>query len=89
LGKPTGFLEFGRCAMGSRPPLERIGDWSEAHPPLDPATLTEQAARCMDCGVPFCHAGTLISGMVSGCPINNLVPEIGRASWRERVYVQV
>jgi len=87
MGKPTGFMEFGRRAMGSRPPLERIGDWSEAHPPLDPATLTEQAARCMDCGVPFCHTGTLISGMASGCPINNLIPEwndlVYRGQWRE------
>ncbi|HEY4944628.1 MAG TPA: glutamate synthase subunit beta, partial [Candidatus Limnocylindrales bacterium] len=87
MGKPTGFIEFGRHAMGSRPPLERIGDWREAHPPLDPATLTEQAARCMDCGVPFCHTGILISGMASGCPINNLIPEwndlVYRGQWRE------
>jgi glutamate synthase (NADPH/NADH) small chain len=87
MGKPTGFIEFGRRAMHSRPPLERIRDWNEAHPPLDAATLTEQAARCMDCGVPFCHTGILVSGMASGCPINNLIPEwndlIYRGQWRE------
>jgi glutamate synthase (NADPH/NADH) small chain len=87
MGKPTGFIEFERHALGSRPPLERIRDWHESHPPLDAATLTEQAARCMDCGVPFCHTGILISGMASGCPINNLIPEwndlVYRGQWRE------
>jgi glutamate synthase (NADPH/NADH) small chain len=87
MGKPTGFMEFGRRTRGSRPPLERIRDWSEANPPLNPTTLTEQAARCMDCGIPFCHTGTLISGMASGCPINNLIPEwndlVHRGQWRE------
>ena len=87
MGKPTGFMEFGRRAIENRPPLERIRDWKEAHPPLDAATLTQQAARCMDCGVPFCHTGTLISGVASGCPINNLIPEwndlVYRGQWRE------
>ncbi len=87
MGKPTGFMEFGRRAIENRPPLERIRDWKEAHPPLDTATLTQQAARCMDCGVPFCHTGTLISGVASGCPINNLIPEwndlVYRGQWRE------
>jgi glutamate synthase (NADPH/NADH) small chain len=87
MGKPTGFMEFGRRAIENRPPLERIRDWREAHPPLDQATLTQQAARCMDCGVPFCHTGTLISGVASGCPINNLIPEwndlVYRGQWRE------
>ena len=87
MGKPTGFMEFGRRAMHGRPPLERIRDWNEGHPPLDAVTLTEQAARCMDCGVPFCHTGILVSGMASGCPINNLIPEwndlVYRRQWRE------
>ena len=87
MGKPTGFMEFGRHVLGNRPPLERIHDWNEGHPPLDAAILTQQAARCMDCGVPFCHTGTLISGMASGCPINNLIPEwndlVYRGQWRE------
>ena len=87
MGKPTGFMEFGRRAMASRPPLERIRDWNESHPPLEMATLTQQAARCMDCGVPFCHTGILVSGMASGCPINNLIPEwndlVYRGQWQE------
>ncbi len=81
MGKPTGFLEFGREALANRPPLERIRDWNEGHPALGPSVLTEQAARCMDCGIPFCHTGVLISGMASGCPINNLIPE-----WNDLVY---
>jgi glutamate synthase (NADPH/NADH) small chain len=87
MGKPTGFIDYPREAVRGRPPLERIRDWSEAHPPLAAVTLVQQAARCMDCGVPFCHTGTLISGMASGCPINNLIPEwndlVYRGQWRE------
>ena len=81
MGKPTGFIEFARRPMPTRPPLERIHDWSEAHPHLPVEVLNEQAARCMDCGIPYCHTGTLISGMASGCPTNNLVPE-----WNDLVY---
>ncbi len=87
MGRPTGFLEFERQVPGGRPPLERIADWSEAHPALDASALTQQAARCMDCGIPYCHSGVLISGMASGCPINNLVPEwndlVYRGQWQE------
>ncbi len=87
MGKPTGFIEIARRGMPSRPPLERIRDWSEDHPHLTEAQLSEQGARCMDCGVPFCHTGALISGMASGCPLNNLVPEwndmVYRGQWRE------
>src|SRR5947208_4744844 len=54
---------------------------------MEEAKLQQQAARCMDCGIPFCHTGTLISGMASGCPINNLIPEwndlVYRGLWRE------
>ena len=68
-------------------PLERIHDWSEAHPRLSDGELADQGARCMDCGIPFCHTGVLISGMASGCPINNLIPEwndlVYRGQWRE------
>ena len=87
MGKPAGFIEFPRESIHGRPPLERIRDWSEAHPSLDDGTLTRQAARCMDCGVPFCHTGKLLSGMASGCPVNNLIPEwndlVYRGQWRE------
>ena len=87
MGKATGFLEYARRTPEARPPLERIRDWREAHPHLDEPSLGEQAARCMDCGVPFCHTGTIVNGMASGCPVNNLVPEwndlVYRGQWRE------
>ena len=87
MGRQTAFIEIQRRPSPSRPPLERIRDWSEAHPHLDDVELGDQAARCMDCGIPFCHTGTLISGMASGCPINNLIPEwndlVYRGQWQE------
>jgi glutamate synthase (NADPH) small chain len=87
MGKPTGFIEYHREVPADRPPLERIRDWSEFHLHMPEPALKTQGARCMDCGVPFCHTGTLISGMASGCPINNLIPEwndlIYRGLWRE------
>ncbi len=81
MGKPTGFMEYGREPKHERPPLERIKDWREEHPPYGEETLRKQGARCMDCGVPFCHTGKLIAGMASGCPVNNLIPE-----WNDLVY---
>jgi glutamate synthase (NADPH) small chain len=87
MGKPTGFIEYRRELPADRPPLERIQDWQEIHQHLPEDKLRNQGARCMDCGTPFCHTGTLISGMASGCPINNLIPEwndlIYRGLWRE------
>jgi glutamate synthase (NADPH) small chain len=87
MGKPTGFLEFQREPSHQRPPLERIKDWREDHPPYGEDTLRQQGARCMDCGIPFCHTGRLIAGMASGCPVNNLIPEwndlVYRGQWQE------
>jgi glutamate synthase (NADPH/NADH) small chain len=87
MGKPTGFIEYLRELPVDRAPLQRIGDWKEFHPHLEERRLRQQGARCMDCGVPFCHTGKLISGMASGCPINNLIPEwndlVYRGLWRE------
>ena len=65
----------------ARQPVERIRDWEEFHEHAVDAMLQKQGARCMDCGVPFCHTGTLLEGMASGCPINNLIPE-----WNDLVY---
>ncbi|MBL9170380.1 MAG: glutamate synthase subunit beta [Verrucomicrobiales bacterium] len=81
MGKPTGFIEYLRELPVDRPAMERIADWNEFHLHMKEDKLRTQAARCMDCGVPFCHTGTLISGMASGCPINNLIPE-----WNDLVY---
>ncbi len=81
MGKPTGFMEYPRELPLARPPAERVHDWQEFHEHADGALLQKQGARCMDCGVPFCHTGTVINGMASGCPINNLIPE-----WNDLVY---
>ena len=78
MGKPTGFLEFERQSVPERPPLERIQDWDEFHLHLSTGDLQQQGARCMDCGIPFCHTGTMPEG---GCPIHNLIPE-----WNDLVY---
>src|SRR3954447_1912715 len=87
MGKPTGFIEYLRELPLDRAATKRIQDWNEFHFHMEEAKLQDQAARCMDCGIPFCHTGTLISGMASGCPINNLIPEwndlVYRGLWRE------
>src|SRR5437660_9033957 len=87
MGKPTGFIEYLRELPLDRAAIKRIQDWNEFHYHMEEAKLQQQAARCMDCGIPFCHTGTLISGMASGCPINNLIPEwndlVYRGLWRE------
>ena len=87
MGKPTGFIEYLRELPVDRTAVERVRDWNEFHHHMEDRRLRNQAARCMDCGVPFCHTGTLISGMASGCPINNLIPEwndlVYRGLWRE------
>jgi glutamate synthase (NADPH) small chain len=87
MGKPTGFIEYLRELPVDRPPAERVRDWNEFHHHMDDKRLRQQGARCMDCGVPFCHTGKLISGMASGCPVNNLIPEwndlVFRGLWRE------
>ena len=81
MGKPTGFIEYLRELPLDRSALERIRDYNEFHLHLEVNKLREQAARCMDCGIPFCHTGTLLNGMASGCPIHNLIPE-----WNDLVY---
>ena len=87
MGKPTGFLEYLRELPADRAPSERVGDWKEFHEHLEEDKLKKQGARCMNCGVPFCHTGKLVSGMASGCPVNNLIPEwndlVYRGLWRE------
>jgi glutamate synthase (NADPH/NADH) small chain len=72
MGKATGFLEYKREVAGRRPPAERVRDWFEIYQPFPEANLRQQGARCMDCGVPFCH---------NGCPMNNLIPD-----WKDLVY---
>lgn len=81
MGKATGFMEYGREEFEKRPVEERIKDWEELHQPLPEDVITMQAARCMNCGVPFCHGGVLLNGMAAGCPLHNLIPE-----WNDLIY---
>jgi glutamate synthase (NADPH/NADH) small chain len=74
MGKITGFLEFDRELPAKRPVSERIHDYREFIHRYTDQKLNQQAARCMDCGVPFCH---------SGCPLGNLIPEFNDAVYRE------
>ena len=82
MGKPTGFLEIERRVSDDRDPIARLGDWREVHCDMRERDVKAQGARCMDCGIPFCHAGDSaeLSG-IAGCPINNLIPE-----WNDLVY---
>jgi glutamate synthase (NADPH/NADH) small chain len=79
MGKITGFIEYPRVDHGERPVAERIKDYREISIPLSQEAITLQGARCMDCGVPFCHA--------LGCPLYNLIPEwndcVYKGKWRE------
>lgn len=87
MAKATGFLQYQRQPLPERPPRERLADWQHLHEPLPQPVLQTQAARCMDCGIPFCHTGAMLNGMTSGCPVNNLIPEwndlVYRGLWRE------
>jgi glutamate synthase (NADPH/NADH) small chain len=75
MGKPTGFLEFPRRDRGYDKPEARRRSWSEFVKPLPEPELRTQAARCMDCGIPFCH---------EGCPVNNLIPDWNNLVYREQ-----
>jgi len=72
MGKPTGFMEFDRSLPRRRPVKVRLRDWREVYEPFTAEQTQEQGARCMDCGIPFCH---------DGCPLGNLIPE-----WNDLVY---
>jgi glutamate synthase (NADPH) small chain len=72
MGKPTGFIEIARQKQPTRPIAERLRDWREVYLPYERQVLRDQASRCMDCGIPFCH---------QGCPLGNLIP-----SWNDLVY---
>lgn len=81
MGKPTGFIEYNREVPEDRPATKRINDWQEFHLEMSEEQMRTQGARCMDCGIPFCHSGVILNGMTSGCPIHNLIPE-----WNDLVY---
>ena len=81
MGKPTGFLDYERENNKSVEPLERIKNFNEFHSPMQKAERQKQGARCMNCGVPFCQSAMKLGGMVSGCPLHNLIPE-----WNDEIY---
>jgi glutamate synthase (NADPH/NADH) small chain len=74
MGKPTGFMEFGRHLPRRRPVRVRVRDWREVYEPFATVEAQHQGARCMDCGIPFCH---------EGCPLGNLIPEWNDLVWRD------
>jgi glutamate synthase (NADPH/NADH) small chain len=80
MGKITGFLEIKRETPKRRPVGERVHDWREVYLPFEADKLKKQGARCMDCGIPFCH---------QGCPLGNLIPDwndlVYRDRWREAI----
>ena len=81
MAKPTGFMDYKRIENGNVPPLERITSFKEFHPKLDEKARREQAARCMNCGVPMCQSAIKLGGMVTGCPLHNYIPE-----WNDALY---
>jgi NADPH-dependent glutamate synthase beta subunit-like oxidoreductase len=74
MGKPTGFLEYKRELPSKRPVKERRKDYKEFVNLYEPEQLNKQAARCMNCGIPFCH---------HGCPLGNVIPEFNDAVYRK------
>src|SRR5262249_55489550 len=80
MGKVTGFLEIARETPPRRPVLERVNDWIEVYQDFSGPSVRDQAARCMDCGVPFCN---------TGCPLNNSIPDwndlVFRDRWRDAI----
>ena len=81
MGKQTGFLEYERAENKEVPAKERIKGYKEFHTFQSEEARRCQAARCMNCGVPFCQSAMSLSGMVVGCPLHNLIPE-----WNDAIY---
>jgi glutamate synthase (NADPH/NADH) small chain len=80
MGKPTGFIEIQRKKQPTRPVDERVLDWSEVYLPWPTGDLEMQGARCMDCGIPFCH---------QGCPLGNLIPDWNDLVYRDRWHAAI
>jgi glutamate synthase (NADPH/NADH) small chain len=82
MGKPTGFMEYERLERSYKPAADRVRHFREFVIPLDDSELRNQGARCMDCGIPFCH---------QGCPVNNIIPDwndlVFHGDWREAISV--
>ena len=87
MGTPDGFLKYDRRDAQAFPIRERINNYNEFHTPLSEKEQKKQGERCMNCGVPFCQSGMMIGGMISGCPLNNLIPEwnhlVSIGAWKQ------
>jgi glutamate synthase (NADPH/NADH) small chain len=87
MGKITGFLEFERQERDYEPVAERVKHWREFVLPLPEADVRKQGARCMDCGIPYCHGTVTTTGAPTGCPVNNQIPDwndlVFRGDWHE------
>lgn len=81
MGRPDGFMIYERMEQPALPPLQRLRDFNAFHLSLSEEQRREQAARCMNCGVPLCQSAMVLGGMVSGCPLHNLIPE-----WNDELY---
>ena len=81
MGKATGFLDYDRKENKAVEPADRIKNFKEFHTPMSKPARQSQGARCMNCGVPFCQSAMKLSGMVSGCPLHNLIPE-----WNDEIF---
>ncbi len=81
MGKPTGFLEYERVSNTWMEPSKRMESFEEFQIPLDEKQRRQQASRCMNCGVPYCQSAIELKGMVTGCPLHNLIPE-----WNDAIY---
>jgi len=81
MGQTKGFLEYNREEFHKQSVEDRLKHWREFYELPGEELLRRQGARCMDCGIPFCHTGKTLAGMASGCPINNLIPE-----WNDHIY---
>ena len=87
MGTPDGFLKYTRQEAAAASVSERIQHYHEFHTPLTEKQQKRQGERCMNCGVPFCQSGKMIGGMISGCPLNNLIPEwnhlVSIGAWKQ------
>ena len=87
MGKTTGFIEFRRSLPVLHETKSRVTNWDEFHAHLPEDEIKRQGARCMNCGIPFCHTGAIFEGATVGCPLGNLIPDwndfVYRGNWHE------
>ena len=85
MGKPTGFMDYDRIETPAYDPAARVGSFDWFLEEIPSSKRTQQAGRCMDCGVPFCQAGLQLNRQLIGCPLHNLIPEWNDQLWHENL----